>query len=153
MRKLSAFVLVGVLGCAHQDESMSAPLKVRIDIQEPSRKDMVLEAADKWNAFSLKPIQIVDKGPVDYSVESLDPPEGYDGWTCRDGFDKQGTISVRTGVPDWRVFWIMLHEFGHGLGLGHTHQGIMCGVPYRCEFTDGFSDEDVVEMKRAGVYR
>ena len=112
----------------------------------------MLEAADKWNAFSLRPIEFVE-GRADYQVIDSDPIEGYDGWTCRDGLDKEGIIQVRTSVPDWRVFWIMLHEFGHGLGLGHTHQGIMCGMPYRCEFTNGFSDEDRAEMKRAGVYR
>lgn len=57
----------------------------------------------------------------------------------------ENKIEIRAGLVGCALWRVLLHEYGHALGLGHTKSGLMG----RCRYTKAdFSDKEPTERQQ-----
>jgi len=99
------------------------------------QRQLVMQIASEWNRWSGLPFVFVDHGQAGVRV-GFDPELGswsYIGTDC---------LGVEPPLPTMNLGWlhggvdlaearrVILHEFGHVLGLGHEHQSPAAGIPW-----------------------
>lgn len=144
---LAALVFVLLVGASCASDGPSFLL----DPMMTSRQErMTRAAAAKWNGVVFAPLS-VDGG--DWYIE-LAPPVCLDcplgrcaGCThgSRDPVPElRRLIQIDPATPDGEYKFVVLHEMGHSIGLGHTSKGIMSPGSGATEF----SFEDIAECRR-----
>lgn len=90
-------------------------------------QERVIAVAREWKQFANIELYFLDKGPADIRI-AFDPGAGswsYLGTTCRTVVDPLPTMNfgwLTDDSPDSVLRPVVLHEFGHALGLVHEHQ-------------------------------
>lgn len=102
---------------------------------DPSLQDRVRKVALEWVAPGMANLQInfVESGPADIRIAFVqgDGSWSYLGTICRKIPEGQPTMNygwLTTESEEAEVRRVVLHEFGHALGLIHEHQNPSGGI-------------------------
>ena len=104
---------------------------------DESLRQRVRQTAERWTAPGMANVnfQFVDSGPADIRI-AFRPGKGswsYLGTICRNLPDPEPTMNYGWLTPessDDDVKRVVLHEFGHALGLIHEHQNPKGGIKW-----------------------
>ena len=104
---------------------------------DPELQDRVKAVAEQWTAPDLANLtfQFVDQGDAEIRIAFLegDGSWSYLGTECRDIPADEATMNygwLTTDSPDDELQRVVLHEFGHALGLIHEHQNPEGGIDW-----------------------
>lgn len=130
-------MVLSLCGCG------AGSIDVEIDASfTPEEQSEIRRAGADWNAFA--GAEVVTFAPKsDWLIARAEVPSGHYGLAQK----RRQLIRVDTATPSNEVYAVALHEFGHGLGLGHVEHGVMDPDHQ----TVVFSAEDRRECERAGV--
>ena len=92
-------------------------LKVRFLDGQSSERARVKRVAPEWSKHADIRFEFVDSGPSDIRI-GFDPNNGHWSYIGRAAISKTKTMNLASGHTDR----VILHEFGHALGLSHEHQ-------------------------------
>ena len=92
-------------------------LKVRFLDGQSSERARVKRVAPEWSKHADIRFEFVDSGPSDIRI-GFDPNDGHWSYIGRAAISKTKTMNLASGHTDR----VILHEFGHALGLKHEHQ-------------------------------
>ena len=113
--------------------------EIRVSFMEgdPELRERVKAVAEQWTAPDLANLafQFVDQGDAEIRIAFL---EGDGSWSflgteCRDIPANEATMNygwLTTDSPDDELQRVVLHEFGHALGLIHEHQNPKGGIDW-----------------------
>ena len=113
--------------------------EIRVSFMEgdPELRDRVKAVAEQWTAPDLANLafQFVDQGDAEIRIAFLegDGSWSYLGTECRDIPADEATMNygwLTTDSPDDELQRVVLHEFGHALGLIHEHQNPEGGIDW-----------------------
>ncbi len=137
----SRALLLLLVSCA------SAPLAFSVDPAfTGDEQTEIRRAADTWNAITQEPITF---NGDEWRIEKRAPPPA--GTYFPNGYcdGEKRLVLIHPLVTNPKIYEVVLHEFGHVLGLRHTSQGVMQAVATRTEF----SAEDLEECRRVEACR
>ena len=92
-------------------------LKVRFLDGRSSERARVKRVAPEWSKHADIRFEFVDSGPSDIRI-GFDPNDGHWSYIGRAAISETKTMNLASGHTDR----VILHEFGHALGLKHEHQ-------------------------------
>jgi hypothetical protein len=102
-------------------------IKIRFLGGSPALQDRVKSVAKEWTRLANVTFNFVNAGPADIRIAFM-PGKGswsYLGTMCRRIDEPDPTMNygwLTDESPDSEVRRVVLHEFGHALGLIHEHQ-------------------------------
>ncbi len=101
---------------------------------DAEQRRLVAEVASEWNRWSGLQLRFVE-GAVGPVRVGFDPAQGSWSYVGTDALLVQAgpTVNlgwVRAGMEETEARRVILHEFGHVLGLVHEHQSPAGGVPW-----------------------
>jgi serralysin len=112
-------------------------IRVRFLEGDEALRDRVKQVAERWTAPDMADLtfQWVDQGPEEIRIAFQ---EGNGSWSylgteCQNIPDDQPTMNygwLNADSPDDEVQRVVLHEFGHALGLIHEHQNPEGGIKW-----------------------
>lgn len=111
-------------------------IRIRFLSGSPSLRDRVFQAATIWESFANIDFEVVDSGYAEIRID-FDPRIG--GYWSAIGTDSiqrdQADPTMNYGgfndnTKDQELQRVVLHEFGHALGLIHEHQSPAAGIPW-----------------------
>jgi hypothetical protein len=109
----------------------------------------IYDATDAWNVYANRPIEVVtEEGETVQHVSLVDDLRASDGHPV-DGFFYLGSVYIRSGLDDGRFRYVIRHEFGHLLGLGHHGgHGVMVSPG---DNNPTITEEDLIECRNVGA--
>lgn len=128
-------------------------LRVRFLDGSPVVRRRVSEKAEQWSRHANMRFEWVEQGDADIRISFTRPGSWSFVGTCGRPTDQsQPTMNfgwINEHTPDGEVSRVVLHEFGHALGLEHEHQHPLANIPwnreavYRYYAGQGWSREQV----------
>ena len=112
-------------------------IRVRFMEGEQSLRQRVRDVAERWTATNMANLrlQFVDSGPAEIRVafQQGDGSWSYLGAVCRQIPEDEPTMNygwIDANSSDDEVQRVVLHEFGHALGITHDHQNPKGGMDW-----------------------
>lgn len=110
-------------------------IRVRFLEGDESLRDRVGAVAERWTAPGMAQLEFiwVDEGPAEIRIafEQGIGSWSYLGTQCQNVPDDQPTMNFGWLTPDSSddaIQRVVLHEFGHALGLDHEHENAASGI-------------------------
>lgn len=110
-------------------------IRIRFLEGEAALKDRVRTAADEWTKIANLNFVFVESGKADVRI-AFKPGDGswsYLGTMCLDIDEPEPTMNygwLDASTPDDELRRVVLHEFGHAIGLIHEHQNPKGGIEW-----------------------
>jgi len=102
---------------------------------DPGLQKRVRDVASEWMKFANLNFAFVDRAPTDIRIafQQGNGSWSYIGTSCRDIAEPKPTMNYGWLTPttsDQEVRRVVLHEFGHAIGLIHEHQNPKHGIDW-----------------------
>lgn len=172
MRRVVAYLVLGIamIGCAFGPEDSWTPpppdpvsacgwtFHVRPGHFSDDRRALIGVAADRWSEHTVKPLCVDDSESSTFDIRSIvfDSYEYHririeNQWEAFYGVHQQpgSHIGVIDGLDDTVFEYVVLHEFGHGIGLPHHDKDVAGVMNTSGRATFDFTQADIDACVRA----
>ena len=112
------------------DSTSTLILRVRFLGGTDGEKALVRQVAPEWSKYGNIRFEFVERDPSDIRV-GFDPGAGNWSFIGTDAIRENKTMNLALrGRPEIHKQRVILHEFGHALGLGHEHKSPAASIQW-----------------------